>query len=93
METRILGTAGGLVQRNLNEGYDFEAEIFLERNGCQYDLNPHLPIPGVASPMHHFVDCILSNKPHIATGEEGLVVMQLLDAIYESAEKGEPVRI
>ena len=27
------------------------------------------------------------------TGEEGLIVMQLLDAIYESAEKGEPVRV
>jgi predicted dehydrogenase len=29
----------------------------------------------------------------MATGEEGVIVMELLDAIYESAEKGEPVRI
>jgi len=93
METRILGTKGGLVQRNRNEGYDFEAELYLERNGCQYDLTPHPPIPGVTSAMAHFVDCIVNNKPHIATGEEGLIVMQLLDAMYESAKKGEPVRI
>lgn len=106
METRILGTKGGLVQRNLGEGYDFEAEMFLERNGVHYDLKPHLvrqgvrpqilvpgSSPGIVGPVRHFVDCIRNNKPHIATGEEGLIVMQLLDAIYESAEKGEPVRV
>lgn len=93
METRLLGTQGGLVQRNLNEGYDFEGELFLDRNGCQYDLKPHLPVQGVPSAMHHFADSILSGKPHIATGEEGLTVMKLLDAIYESARKRKPVRI
>lgn len=30
---------------------------------------------------------------HIATGEEGLIVMELLDAIYLSAKKGAPVKI
>jgi predicted dehydrogenase len=39
------------------------------------------------------VDCIVGNRPHIATGEEGLIVMQLLDAIYESAARGRPVEI
>jgi predicted dehydrogenase len=93
METRILGTKGGLIQRNVNEGYEFEAELFFERDGCQYDLKPHAPIAGGSSAMHHFVDCLVEGKPHTATGEEGLIVMQLLDAIYESAEKGAPVEI
>jgi predicted dehydrogenase len=43
--------------------------------------------------MHHFVDSILSGKPHIATGEEGLSVMEILDALYRSAAEGQPVRI
>ncbi|MGH7128776.1 MAG: Gfo/Idh/MocA family oxidoreductase [Planctomycetaceae bacterium] len=43
--------------------------------------------------MYHFIDSIAQDRPHIATGEEGLVVMQLLDAIYRSAETGEPVRV
>jgi len=92
-ETRLLGTRGGLVHRNLNEGYDFEIELFIERNGVQYDLEPHPPIPAVGSSMAHFVDCLLSNKPHIATGEEGLRVMEILDAIYASARLGRPVKI
>jgi predicted dehydrogenase len=93
METRLLGTRGGLVQRNRDEGYAFEAEIYLEREGCPFDMKLHPPVPAVTGAMHHFVDCILKNEPHTADGAEGLVVMELLDAIYRSAATGEPVRI
>lgn len=93
METRILGSKGGLVQRNVGEGYEFDAEMYFERNGVQCDMKPHTPVPGVRCSMYHFADSILSGKPNIATGEEGLIVMQLLDAIYESARKGAPVKV
>lgn len=92
METRLLGTKGGLVQRNMNEGYEFEAEIFVERNGMQLDLKPHPPLPSPGSAMTHFVGCIRSRRPHIAPGEEGVAVMETLDALYKSAERGAPVR-
>ena len=68
-ETRILGSKAGLVQRNVGEGYEFEAEIYVERNGCQYDMKLHPPIPSVQNSMYHFADAILNNKPHTATGE------------------------
>ncbi|MEM7119505.1 MAG: Gfo/Idh/MocA family oxidoreductase [Chloroflexota bacterium] len=93
METRLLGTKAGLVQRNLNEGYQFEAELFVENAGYQFDMKVHPPLKPAPNPMYHFIDSIVNDVPHIATGEEGLLVMQLLDAIYESAETGEPVQI
>lgn len=93
METRLLGTKAGLVQRNCDEAYQFEAEIFLERDGAQWDMKLHAPPNYSGSAMAHFVDCIVHDKPHIATGEEGLIVMELLDAIYASAAKGRPVQI
>ncbi|MBN1642205.1 MAG: Gfo/Idh/MocA family oxidoreductase [Anaerolineae bacterium] len=93
METRLLGTKGGLVQRNLNETYEFEAELYLERDGAQYDMRLHAPPRSRQSAMSHFVDSILAGTPHIATGEEGLLVMEILDAIYESAASGAPVQI
>ncbi len=93
METRLMGDKGGMWQRNLDEGYEFECELYIERDGCQFDLRPHEPIPGPRSAMYHFIDCIVQDVPHIASGEEGLVVMQLLDAIYQSAATGEPVAI
>jgi predicted dehydrogenase len=93
METRLLGTRAGLVQRNMNEGYNFEAELYIEREGCLFDMKLHPPVPGVRGAMYHYVESILAGKPHTATGDEGLVVMEVLDAIYESARKGAPVRV
>jgi predicted dehydrogenase len=56
-------------------------------NGCHVDI---LVKDGKApaSSMAHFVESIVNDTPHIATGEEGLVIMQILDAIYLSAAKG-----
>jgi predicted dehydrogenase len=93
METRLFGTQGGLVQRNVDETYKFEAEMYLDRDGSQFDVKLHSYAGPVKSAMVHFVDSILNDTPHIATGEEGLVVMEILDALYESAERGQPVRI
>ena len=93
METRLFGSKGGLRQFNVGEGYDFDAEIYVERNGCQFDMHLHPPVPAAKSAMHHFVDCIISDTPHTATGEEGVLVMKILDAIYESAETGAPVQL
>ncbi len=93
METRLLGTKAGLVQRNLGEGYEFEAEFYLEQNGCQYDMKLHPPVPAAHGAMYHFVESIITGKPHIATGEEGLTVMRIIDAIYQSSKEGRPVKI
>jgi predicted dehydrogenase len=93
METRLLGTRAGLLQKNLNEGYTFDAQIFTEQHGAQFDVHLHPPTAPAHSAMHDFAAAILAGQPHPAPGEEGLVVMELLDAIYESARRGEPVRI
>lgn len=93
MMTRLLGKDGGLIQHNVGGGYDFEAEIYIERNGEQINRHPHGNINDVPTPYGHFVDCIINNKSNIATGEEGIIVMELLDAIYDSAAKGEPIKL
>jgi predicted dehydrogenase len=93
METRLLGTKGGLVQRNMNETYEFEAELYIERDGAQYDMRLHAPPRRGINAMSHLIDSLVNDVPHMATGEEGLLVMEILDAIYHSAGTGEPVRI
>ena len=45
------------------------------------------------SAMRHLVDCIRTDTPHTATGEEGVPMMRILDAICLSAARGEPVRV
>lgn len=93
METVLFGSKGGLRQNNVDKGCQFEAEIYLEKEGCQFDMKVHPPVPAAQSSMGHFVDCIRKGKPHMATVEEGLIVMEILDAIYESARLRRPVEI
>jgi predicted dehydrogenase len=93
METRLLGTRAGLLQKNLNEGYTFDACLFTERHGAALDVHLHPPKAPARSAMHDYAQAILDDRPHPATGEEGLIVMEILDAVYESARRGEPVRI
>ena len=41
----------------------------------------------------HFVDCLLNGKQPLSLGEDGLRMMKLLDALYQSAETGDEVQI
>lgn len=93
METRLYGVKGGMVHRNRGEGYDFEGVLFPVRDGkvVAEALPPQKLPPGGA--MAHFIEAIVRNRPHIATGEDGLRVMKILDAIYLSAKRGSPVKI
>jgi predicted dehydrogenase len=93
METSLLGAKAGLIHHNINGTYEFESEAFLERDGNLFDMKLHTSPMARQNAMAYFVDCILQDKPHMATGEEGLIVMELLDAIYASAAKGAPIRI
>jgi len=93
MHTRLLGTKGGLVHYNVQDGYQYHAEIYTERKGRQVTITPRVSKKPERYPMTQFIDCILKNEPHDATGEQGYIVMQLLDAIYKSAQQGRPIRI
>jgi predicted dehydrogenase len=93
METRLLGTKAGLLQRNLNQGYTFEAQIFTEQHGAQVNSTLNASAAKAPSAMHDFAQAILTDTPHPASAEEGLRVMDILDAIYRSAATGQPVSL
>ena len=93
METRLLGTKAGLLQKNLNAGYTFDAHVFTEVNGAPVDIHLCPPTAPAPSAMFDYAEAILTDTPHPAGGDEGLVVMQILDALYESARTGAPVKI
>ena len=51
------------------------------------------PINGFDEEVKHFVGCIVEGKEPISSAEQGIMLMQMLDGIYASAEKGQSVRI
>ena len=94
MVTQIYGTKGGVIQRNVGEGYDFEARMFTEEDGIL--MESRILEAGKKrskNPMEHFVDCILDDTEPIATGEQGLECMRIIDAIYLSAKEGREIQL
>jgi predicted dehydrogenase len=93
MSTTLLGTEGGLHQYNLNGGYEFHVECYQEKAGCHYDLHLHPPVAECHNPYYTFIDALVKDEPFLVAPEQGVTVMKLLDALYESAKTGKPVKV
>ncbi|MCI7643544.1 MAG: Gfo/Idh/MocA family oxidoreductase [Lentisphaeria bacterium] len=93
ISTRVLGKKGGMLYHNIGDSYDANLEYFTEIDGAHFDSQIHNPVNGAHSNMYNFVEAILHNTPHSPTAEQGVAVMRILDAIYESATKNMPVKL
>ena len=89
---RLLGTKGGMYQYNLNEGYSYQVEYYNELAGRAFDCAMHNAAP-MPSSFALFADAVRDDTPFLVQPEEGVTVMRILDAIYRSAETGEPVKL
>jgi len=86
----LYGTKGGM---NLN-GADMK--IYTEVNDYLADISPKTEHyiysqEMFTAEMAHFVDCVLNGAECQAPAEDGLEVMKILDAVYESAKTGHEV--
>ena len=52
-----------------------------------------VPKDQFALEMDHMAECVLTDKPPYTPGEEGLQDQRIMEAIYESAAAGKPVKI
>tara|TARA_Y100001934_G_C12290547_1_gene744592 strand:+ start:512 stop:1534 length:1023 start_codon:yes stop_codon:yes gene_type:complete len=83
---QIAGTKGGLELHPLR--------IYSERKSVQFDTTPEVPNADMfAGQTGHFVECIQKRKTPLMSGEQGVQLMQMLDAIYKSAATGKEVKI
>jgi predicted dehydrogenase len=79
------------------EVYTPEGAVLYRNFDPKGDAKPHpLKPPKVVSHMalmRHFRDCILGKAKPIIGPKEGVMLMQMLDAIYKSSETGKSVEI
>lgn len=70
-------------------------QIFKDENGYMFNSTP--AFTGWGDPfetkMRHFVDVCRDGKPNMAPGEHGLMVQQMLNGLYASAEQGREVAV
>ena len=77
---------------------DPELELYSQQNG--YMNNVQLCMPTALSfdglfeqEINHYIDCLVHGTPCKAPAEDGITLMKILDAIYESASTGHEVVI
>ena len=73
-----------------------ELEIFTEINDYMADVTLKKPtalsFDGLfAGEINHFVDCVRNGADCLAPAEDGVQLMRILDAIYESGRTGHEV--
>lgn len=84
---RLFGTKGGLKTNPFT--------VYTEQNGMQVDITPQIPQrQGSGNELIvDFVQACLNDTPPKTPGEDGLKVMQIIDAAYRSARLGREVNV
>ncbi len=89
MRTEIYGTKGSIVQRNVNQGYQFEGWLYTEENGALYDQKLARTLVKAPTVHQNLVDVIKGrNVINYAHASTGVHIQKILDGIYKSAETG-----
>ena len=82
----VYGDKGGATMEPLR--------IYTERHGSPIDVTPAFPnVSGHEAEVAHFVECIVQDKQPIATADQALDVMKILDALYASSEQGTSIAL
>ncbi len=86
----IFGTKGGFKLDEQN------TQFYTELNGYLVDVTPKLEgfrhdANEYIAELRHFLACIRGEEECIATAEDGIDIMRILEAIYKSAETGHEV--
>ncbi len=90
MYTQIMGTDGGAMIEA--RGYR-QDDVHYYNAVDSTNLNWNVVPAEVGTPQGHLVECILKDRRPECGADEGVKIMQILDAVYESAETGAEVRI
>ena len=92
MVTSLYGDKGGLVQHNINGGYEFVAEMFTEEGGNLFSKKLDKALAPAPSAYEEFIASILEKRQPLAPADHGIKVQKILNGLYESAETGREVR-
>ncbi len=87
----LLGTLGGACLTNDD---DNPLSIFTTQDGEQVDITPRLPdFDGHWEELRAFISAIRLGSSSPVPVREGLRILEIIDAVYQSARSGDTVRI
>ena len=91
------GLSGGAIPARGGVTIDNQLKLFGEAGGALLqtipDKFPPLAARDHAGHLHHFIDCVLGRDKPINTPQDGLNMIRMLMAVYQSAQTGAEVRL
>jgi predicted dehydrogenase len=87
----VLGSKGLIRVSNAYE-YDLPIEVEIVQGG-QRKVHSHKKRDQFGPELIYFSDCILKNRDPEPGGEEGLIDVTIINALYESAKRGHPIKL
>lgn len=72
----------------------FPLKMYQEKHNTLIDLTPAYP-PKVNvhnREVRHFIECCLGQSDPLSTPHQGVIIQQIIDAIYKSAETGQAIK-
>jgi len=79
---------GNAIETYSAGGYDYAVEKAGSTKGWSFTIYEEAWNYGFHGEMAHFVDCVLSDRAPLVTGEDGRAVLEVVCAAYESARTG-----
>jgi predicted dehydrogenase len=87
----VLGTEG---QIRLSPAYDFSEDLVVETTIGERSRSRTFPKSDQVAPeLEYFSSCILGDREPEPSGQEGLNDVRIIEALYRSADSGQPVRL
>ncbi|MDH7571062.1 MAG: Gfo/Idh/MocA family oxidoreductase, partial [Armatimonadota bacterium] len=85
--TQILGTEGGLTTSPPTFCREESGSLTVSQITSLKEVQPH------AENIRRFIEAIVNDTEPLVTGEQAVMVAEIVDAIYESQESGREVRL
>ena len=87
----LYGTKSGI---KIDPGVELYSDMHGHFVNIQPAENSSLSFDGLfENEVAHFVECVEKNKQPISTANDGVVLMKMIDAVYESARTGSEAKI
>lgn len=92
---RCLADGGGWFGLDPAFAYNgLKMEASYAEGETEYKISPLIPQKNqFALEMDHMAECVMNNKEPFTPGEEGLQDQRIMEAIYQSAKDGKPVKL
>jgi len=87
-QIKVAPTFSNLISVYSEKGFGYAVEKASTTAGWTFPVPAEAWNFGYPQEIHHFIDCMVTNKSPLTDGKYGLKILQIVEAMYESGKTG-----